>query len=90
MIGAYALTNGAFRSLLVGVYRGNHFVYVGRVGTGYGAKVVDQILPKLKALESSNSPSTGIGAPRSPPILFGSSRNWLPKSSLLAGPPTGR
>jgi bifunctional non-homologous end joining protein LigD len=64
VIGAYALTNGAFRSLLVGVYRGNHFVYVGRVGTGYGAKIVSQILPKLKALKSSNSPFTGIGAPK--------------------------
>ncbi|MQY46552.1 DNA ligase D [Rhizobiales bacterium RZME27] len=64
VIGAYALTNGLFRSLLVGVYRGNHFVYVGRVGTGYGAKVVDQILPKLKALKSSNSAFTGIGAPK--------------------------
>lgn len=64
VIGAYALTNGAFRSLLVGVYRGNHFVYVGRVGTGYGAKVVNQILPKLKTLEASKSPFTGIGAPK--------------------------
>ena len=27
----------SFRSLLVGVYRGDHFVYVGRVGTGFGA-----------------------------------------------------
>jgi ATP-dependent DNA ligase len=30
---------GKFRSLLVGVNRGDSFVYVGRVGTGYGAKV---------------------------------------------------
>ena len=33
VIGAYAKTNGKFRSLLVGVNRGDHFVYVGRVGT---------------------------------------------------------
>jgi bifunctional non-homologous end joining protein LigD len=64
VIGAYATTNGAFRSLLVGVYRGDHFVYVGRVGTGYGAKVVDQILPKLQELEATKSPFTGIGAPK--------------------------
>jgi bifunctional non-homologous end joining protein LigD len=63
VIGAYATTNGKFRSLLVGVHRGGHFVYVGRVGTGYSAKVVKQILPTLRELETSNSPFTGIGAP---------------------------
>lgn len=64
VIGAYAKTNGKFRSLLVGVNRGNNFVYVGRVGTGYGAKVVDTILPKLRKLETMKSPFTGIGAPK--------------------------
>jgi bifunctional non-homologous end joining protein LigD len=64
VIGAYAKTNGRFRSLLVGVNRGNHFVYVGRVGTGYGAKVVETLLPKLKEVETSKSPFTGIGAPK--------------------------
>ncbi|TNM60287.1 DNA ligase D [Aliirhizobium smilacinae] len=64
VIGAYAKTNGRFRSLLVGVNRGNHFVYVGRVGTGYGAKVVETLLPKLTEVETSKSPFTGIGAPK--------------------------
>lgn len=64
VIGAYATTNGKFRSLLVGVNRGNHFVHVGRVGTGYGAKVVETLLPKLRKLESPKSPFTGIGAPK--------------------------
>jgi bifunctional non-homologous end joining protein LigD len=64
VIGAYAKTNGKFRSLLVGVNRGDHFVYVGRVGTGYGAKTVDTILPKLREIETSKSPFTGIGAPK--------------------------
>ncbi|PWE52935.1 DNA ligase D [Metarhizobium album] len=64
IIGAYAKTNGKFRSLLVGVNRGNHFVYVGRVGTGYGAKVVEKLLPKLQEHEASKSPFTGIGAPK--------------------------
>ncbi|MFP3547309.1 DNA ligase D [Rhizobium sp. SIMBA_035] len=78
VIGAYATTNGVFRSLLVGVYRGDHFVYVGRVGTGYGAKVVDQILPKLQALEVSTSPFSGIGAPKKAPGIV-----WL-KPELVA------
>lgn len=64
VIGAYATTNGKFRSLLVGVNRGNHFVYVGRVGTGYSAKVVETLLPKLKEMETPKSPFTGIGAPK--------------------------
>ena len=64
VIGAYATTNGKFRSLLVGVNRGDNFVYVGRVGTGYGAAKVRDLLPKLKAVETSQSPFTGIGAPK--------------------------
>ncbi|MDQ0559067.1 bifunctional non-homologous end joining protein LigD [Rhizobium mesoamericanum] len=64
VIGGYAKTNGKFRSLLVGVHRGDHFVYVGRVGTGYGARKVEMLLPKLKALETERSPFTGIGAPK--------------------------
>ncbi|MCM2457589.1 DNA ligase D [Rhizobium sp. CG4] len=64
VIGAYATTNGKFRSLLVGVNRGENFVYVGRVGTGYGAKVVQTLLPKLQEMETSKSPFTGIGAPK--------------------------
>ncbi|KPF46835.1 DNA ligase D [Rhizobium sp. AAP43] len=78
VIGAYATTNGKFRSLLVGVNRGNHFVYVGRVGTGYGAKVVAQLLPKLQEHESSKSPFTGIGAPKT-----SSDITWL-KPELVA------
>lgn len=64
VIGGYARNNGKFRSLLVGVHRGDHFVYVGRVGTGYAAKKVEMLLPKLKALETTRSPFTGIGAPK--------------------------
>ena len=64
VIGAYAKTNGKFRSLLVGVFSGKHFVYVGRVGTGYSAKTVEQLLPKLQEMETSKSPFTGIGAPK--------------------------
>jgi len=64
VIGGYAKTNGKFRSLLVGVFSGKHFVYAGRVGTGYGAKTVQQLLPKLQEMETSKSPFTGIGAPK--------------------------
>ncbi|KQV83555.1 DNA ligase D [Rhizobium sp. Root1220] len=78
VIGGYATTNGKFRSLLVGVNRGDHFVYVGRVGTGYGAKVVDTLMPRLKNLETTKSPFTGIGAPKNNPEIL-----WL-KPELVA------
>lgn len=78
VIGAYSTTSGKFRSLLVGVNRGDHFVYVGRVGTGYSAKTVKSILPKLQALEAAKSPFTGIGAPKKKPGVV-----WL-KPELVA------
>ncbi|KRA99852.1 ATP-dependent DNA ligase [Devosia sp. Root685] len=64
VIGAYSTTNGRFRSLLVGVNRGDHFIYVGRVGTGYGAEKVKALMPRLKALETDKTPFTGVGAPK--------------------------
>jgi bifunctional non-homologous end joining protein LigD len=64
VVGGWTTTNGKFRSLLVGVHRDNRFVYIGRVGTGYSAPKVKQLLPRLKALESKTSPFTGIGAPK--------------------------
>lgn len=64
VIGGWSTTAGKFRSLLVGVHRGNHFVYVGRVGTGYSADKVKRLLPRLKPLASKTSPFTGKGAPR--------------------------
>ncbi len=64
VIGAWTTTAGKFRSLLVGVHRGDHFVYLGRVGTGYSEAKVTQLLPRLKAAETDKSPFTGIGAPR--------------------------
>ena len=42
----------AFRSLLVGVHRDNEFVYVGRVGTGYGREKVSRLLPRLRKVEA--------------------------------------
>ena len=64
VIGGWSTTNGAFRSLLVGVYRGRHFVYVGRVGTGYGKAKVDVLMPRLKPIERKTSPFTGVDAPK--------------------------
>jgi bifunctional non-homologous end joining protein LigD len=64
VIGGWTTTGDQFRSLLVGAHRGDHLVYIGRVGTGYGADKVNKLLPRLKAVETKKSPFSGIGAPR--------------------------
>jgi bifunctional non-homologous end joining protein LigD len=64
VIGGWKTTDGKFRSLMAGVYRGKHLVFVGMVGTGYGADKVKQIMPALKAAASDKSPFEGKNAPR--------------------------
>ncbi len=64
VIGAWTDTAGKLRSLMVGVNRGNHFIHVGRVGTGFGAAVAARLMPKLKEAAAAKSPFTGPGAPR--------------------------
>ena len=64
VIGGWSTTAGKFRSLLVGVHRGDHLIYVGRVGTGYSAGKVKQLMPRLKEVTAKSSPFTGKGAPK--------------------------
>ena len=64
VIGGWTTTGRRFRSLLVGVNRGNNFVYVGRVGTGFAATKTKTLLPRLKQAETSRSPFSGSGSPR--------------------------
>jgi bifunctional non-homologous end joining protein LigD len=78
VIGGWSTTAGKFRSLLVGVNRGSHFVYIGRVGTGYSAAKVETLLPRLKAAAATKSPFTGVGAPKREPGV-----TWL-KPELVA------
>lgn len=63
VIGGYKTTNGKFRSLMAGVHRGDHLVFVGMVGTGFGADKVKRIMPLLKAMEAKESPFGGKNAP---------------------------
>jgi bifunctional non-homologous end joining protein LigD len=64
VIGAWTTTQGRFRSLLVGVHKGDHLVYIGRVGTGFSADKVAALSPRLKAVAADKSPFSGEGAPR--------------------------
>jgi bifunctional non-homologous end joining protein LigD len=78
VIGGWATTAGKFRSLLVGVQRGDHLIYVGRVGTGYSADKVKRLMPRLKEMAAKENPFGGIGAPRKERGV-----NWL-KPELVA------
>jgi bifunctional non-homologous end joining protein LigD len=64
VIGGWTTTGENFRSLICGVNRDGELVHVGRVGTGFGRDTVARILPKLKALETEQSPFKGKGAPK--------------------------
>jgi bifunctional non-homologous end joining protein LigD len=63
VIGGWVQEADHLRSLLVGVRRGRDLHYVGRVGTGFGRKTVQQVMPRLRALESSDNPFGGAGVP---------------------------
>jgi len=54
----------SFRSLLAGVYRDNHLIYVGTIGTGFGQDTVRRIMPALKAASTDKSPFGGKDAPK--------------------------
>lgn len=56
VIGGYATTNGAFRSLIVGVMKDGALIHAGRVGTGFGREAADRLLQELKPLGIPASP----------------------------------
>ena len=86
VVGGWSTTEGKFRSLLVGTHRGDHLIYVGRVGTGYAAGKLEKLLPRLKAVAAKASPFTGSNARGRRPVYTGSGRSWWPKSNSPAGP----
>ena len=78
VIGGWKSNAGKFRSLMVGVHRGDHLAYVGVVGTGFGQDTVRRIMPALKANASTENPFGGKDAPRKTPGV-----HWL-KPELVA------
>ena len=64
VLGGWKTTNGKFRSLMAGVYRDGHLVFVGLVGTGFGQDKVRRIMPALKAAASDKNPFGGKDAPK--------------------------
>jgi bifunctional non-homologous end joining protein LigD len=78
VIGGWSETQGRFRSLLVGVHREGHLIYVGRVGTGFGAEALKRLRPQLKGCAARTNPFQGRNAPRGGPEV-----HWL-KPVLVA------
>lgn len=64
VIGGWSGSARHLRSLVVGVWRGPHFVYVGRVGTGFNGRNIGPLLARLKALATDKRPFEGKDAPR--------------------------
>jgi bifunctional non-homologous end joining protein LigD len=64
VIGGWSGSSSTLRSLVAGVYRGNHLVYVGQVGTGFNARNSKDLLQQLKAHATNHSPFAGDDAPR--------------------------
>lgn len=44
---------GRFGSLILGTWQGDELVYAGNVGTGFTDRMIDELLAKLRALETS-------------------------------------
>jgi bifunctional non-homologous end joining protein LigD len=78
VIGGWTTQAGTVRSLLAGVYRDDQFIYVGRIGTGYGRSVAKELLPQLTRLTREQSPFEGKDAPRKEPTV-----RWV-KPDLVA------
>ena len=78
VLGGWKTTSGKFRSLMAGVYRGDHLAFVGMVGTGFGQDKVRRIMPALKAAASDKSPFGGKNAPKNARDI-----HWL-KPELVA------
>jgi bifunctional non-homologous end joining protein LigD len=60
VIGGWSGTAANLRSLIVGVYRGDHLVHTGRVGTGFNQRNAGGLLKKLNALKTDKSPFAAI------------------------------
>jgi len=64
VIGGWSSQGGAFKSLLVGAYRGQQFVYIGNVGTGFNARNLPELVSKLKASAVVESSFHGPNVPK--------------------------
>ncbi len=63
VIGGFTNPSGSrryFGALLLGLFNGNQLVYVGRVGTGFNSRTMQQVLDELEKREIESSPFQAI------------------------------
>src|SRR6185312_12649687 len=72
VIGGWTSEGATLSSLIAGVYRDGRLVPVGRIGTGFSAAKLRQLLPRLKELASDRNPfGTRV------PVPSGRRVHWL-------------
>jgi bifunctional non-homologous end joining protein LigD len=67
VIGGYTEPEGTrkfFGSLIVGFYRRNELVFVGRVGTGFSSALLEKLYSRLKQIERPSCPFVNLPLPR--------------------------
>lgn len=64
VIGGWKMTGARFRSLMAGVWEAQELRYVGSIHTGYSAANTSELMPQLRAVESTACPFTRGGPPR--------------------------
>ena len=80
VLGGWTSAGASLSSLIAGVYRAGRLVPVGRIGTGFGAAKVRQLMPRLEELASDENP---FGARTRVPVPSGREIHWL-KPRLVA------
>lgn len=56
--------SGGFKGLLTGVFERDELLYAGSIKTGFGERVVRDLIPRLRSLERAGSPFAGRDQPR--------------------------
>jgi bifunctional non-homologous end joining protein LigD len=69
VIGGWRREGARFGSLLVGVQEGGVLCYAGAVQSGFSARALDDLMPKLLAMEADRSPFGGGDPPRETPAI---------------------
>jgi len=72
VLGGWTSEGGNFSALIAGVFRDGRLVPVGRIGTGFSAAKVRQLMPRLKRLASKESPFR-----ERVPVRSGRQVHWL-------------
>lgn len=64
VVGGWKMTGSAFRSLVVGVYRGGKFVHAGTIGTGFNSENLPGLMKALKERASDKRPFENPKGPK--------------------------